>query len=104
MINSCSVSAIDAGVFNGLVKRWLRELKDSADEMLEALFVFQNIIAGSTKQISCRLCNSINQITDGFSPCKVSAKPQEAGLHSACHKLHTFLEFRLFSWLTGFPN
>lgn len=70
-LENCSFNAIlpDVCVFNGLVKRWLRELGDNTDEMLEALFVFQNSIAGSTNQVSCKLCNSINHIMDGLSPC-----------------------------------
>ncbi|KAJ8452201.1 hypothetical protein Cgig2_006006 [Carnegiea gigantea] len=91
-LENCSFNAIlpDACVFNGLVKRWLWELGDNTDEMLEALFVFQNSIAGSINQVSCKLCNSINQIMDGLSPCMVRCFLAEQHRSSASRECFTY--------------
>ncbi|KNA05251.1 hypothetical protein SOVF_191470, partial [Spinacia oleracea] len=71
-LENCSFNAYlsNEQVLNGLAKRWLRELKEITEELLQAHFLFQRSIAGSVNRISCRLCNSINQIMDGFSPCE----------------------------------
>uniref|UniRef100_A0A803MXN8 Uncharacterized protein n=1 Tax=Chenopodium quinoa TaxID=63459 RepID=A0A803MXN8_CHEQI len=71
-LENCSFNAYlpDGQVFNGLAKRWLRELTESTEELLEANFLFQKSIAGSVNRICCRLCCSINQIMDGFNLCE----------------------------------
>lgn len=71
-LENCSFNSYlpDGQVFNGLAKRWLRELKENTEELLQAHFLFRRSIAGSLNRICCRLCNSINQIMEGFSPCE----------------------------------
>ncbi|XP_021731646.1 uncharacterized protein LOC110698502 isoform X2 [Chenopodium quinoa] len=71
-LENCSFNAYlpDGQVFNGLAKRWLRELTESTEELLEANFLFEKSIAGSVNRICCRLCGSINQIMDGFNLCE----------------------------------
>ncbi|CAO2826920.1 unnamed protein product [Amaranthus hypochondriacus] len=71
-LENCSFNAYlpDEQVFNGLAKKWLMELKESAEELLQAHFLFQKTFVGSFNRICCRLCGSVNQIMDRFSPCK----------------------------------
>ncbi|KAI9177436.1 hypothetical protein LWI28_015241 [Acer negundo] len=60
----------DVKVLQGLVKRWLQDLKDDIEEPLQARFVFKSNLVGSVNQITCNLCSSVNQIDDGFGPCQ----------------------------------
>lgn len=61
----------DIYVLHGLVKQWLRDLKDDMEEPLRARFIFERNLVGSVDQISCNLSISVNQITDDFSTCQV---------------------------------
>ncbi|KAH7578484.1 hypothetical protein JRO89_XS01G0387500 [Xanthoceras sorbifolium] len=69
-LDNCSFQTYlpDVKVFQGLVKRWLQDLKDDMEEPLQARFVFKSNLVGSVNQITCNLCPSVNQIVDGFSP------------------------------------
>ncbi|KAK3183299.1 hypothetical protein Dsin_030585 [Dipteronia sinensis] len=71
-LDNCSFQTIlpDVKVLQGLVKRWLQDLKDDIEEPLQARFVFKSNLVGSVNQITCNLCSSVNQIDNGFSPCQ----------------------------------
>ncbi|KAK0589549.1 hypothetical protein LWI29_015702 [Acer saccharum] len=71
-LDNCSFQTIlpDVKVLQGLVKRWLQDLKDDIEEPLQVRFVFKSNLVGSVNQITCNLCSSVNQIDDGFSPCQ----------------------------------
>ncbi|KAK2662180.1 hypothetical protein Ddye_000754 [Dipteronia dyeriana] len=71
-LDNCSFQTIlpDVKVLQGLVKRWLQDLKDDIEEPLQARFVFKGNLVGSVNQITCNLRSSVNQIDDGFSPCQ----------------------------------
>nr|CAD1833891.1 unnamed protein product [Ananas comosus var. bracteatus] len=60
----------DSSVLNSLVKRWLEELKNDAEEPLQAVFLFKNASLGSSDRISCNLFASFCQIIDGFVSCQ----------------------------------
>ncbi|XP_008797082.2 uncharacterized protein LOC103712357 isoform X2 [Phoenix dactylifera] len=60
----------DSWVMCGIVKRWLKELKDDVEQPLKAVFLFKNTIVGSIDQIYCNLFASSNQIVDGFPSCQ----------------------------------
>nr|CAD1817850.1 unnamed protein product [Ananas comosus var. bracteatus] len=45
----------DSSVLNSLVKRWLEELKNDAEEPLQAVFLFEHASLGSSDRISCNL-------------------------------------------------
>ncbi|XP_039001373.1 uncharacterized protein LOC120127586 [Hibiscus syriacus] len=70
-LDNCSFQCClpEAKVFLSLVKRWLQDLRDDMEEPLQAHFIFNSNL-GSLKQISCNLSTSVNQIIDGFNPCK----------------------------------
>ncbi|XP_074278199.1 uncharacterized protein LOC141601793 isoform X2 [Silene latifolia] len=72
-LENCSFNAYlpDIQVFNGLVKRWVGELKTDDTVQLQAHLVFQKSIVGSINEILCKLHNATNFIMDGFSPSKV---------------------------------
>ncbi|KAG2596280.1 hypothetical protein PVAP13_5KG151300 [Panicum virgatum] len=57
-------------VLRGLVKRWLEDLKDDKEEILQAVFLFRYPIIDSVKHICCNLYASANHITDGFPSCQ----------------------------------
>lgn len=61
----------DAKVYQGLVRKWLQDLKDDLEEPLQARFVFKSELVDSVNQIICNLCASVNLLDDGFSPCEV---------------------------------
>ncbi|OMO52314.1 hypothetical protein COLO4_37286 [Corchorus olitorius] len=71
-LDNCSFHSYlpEVKVFHGLVKQWLQDLRDDAEEPLQARFIFNSNLAGSLKQISCNLSASVNHIIDGFNPCK----------------------------------
>ena len=56
---------------HGLVKRWLEELNDDKEEMLQAVFMFRVPIIKSVNQISCNLHPVADQLIDGFPYCQV---------------------------------
>ncbi|KAF7034991.1 hypothetical protein CFC21_045937 [Triticum aestivum] len=58
-------------VLHGLVKRWLEELKDDKEEMMQAVLVFRAPIIKSVNQVTCSIYPSANQIIDGFPYCQV---------------------------------
>ncbi|KAL5700512.1 hypothetical protein ACHQM5_025947 [Ranunculus cassubicifolius] len=60
----------DTWMLYGLVKRWLQELKNNFEEPLQAVFLFKSGVTGSVDRIFCNLFASVDQIIDGFSPCK----------------------------------
>ncbi|XP_052180851.1 uncharacterized protein LOC127794028 [Diospyros lotus] len=71
-LENCSfrVYLPDTQVLWGLVKQWLKELKDDLDEPLQAHLIFKSNIFGSLDQISCNLYASVNCIIDEFSSCQ----------------------------------
>ncbi|PHT88540.1 hypothetical protein T459_10646 [Capsicum annuum] len=71
----------DGHALSGLVKKWFQELKEDLEEQLQACFVFESNLLGSTNQISCNLCSSFNQIIDEFVPCKFSLRGQSCRCH-----------------------
>ncbi|PHT29301.1 hypothetical protein CQW23_31103 [Capsicum baccatum] len=71
----------DGHALSGLVKKWFQELKEDLEEQLQACFVFESNLLGSTNQISCNLCSSLNQIIDEFVPCKFSLRGQSCRCH-----------------------
>ncbi|KAJ0759997.1 hypothetical protein HanOQP8_Chr04g0132851 [Helianthus annuus] len=60
----------DAKVLCILVKEWLNDLRDEAEE-LQVRLKFKKNILGSLNQICCNLIPSFNPIIDEFEPCKV---------------------------------
>ncbi|KAK3204397.1 hypothetical protein Dsin_018443 [Dipteronia sinensis] len=48
----------DVKVLQGLVKRWLQDLKDDMEEPLQARFVFKSNLVDSMNQITCSFCQS----------------------------------------------
>ncbi|XP_048561770.1 uncharacterized protein LOC125542679 isoform X2 [Triticum urartu] len=58
-------------VLHGLVKRWLEELKDDKEEMMQAVLVFRVPIIKSVNQVTCSIYPSANQIIDGFPYCQI---------------------------------
>ncbi|XP_022735961.1 uncharacterized protein LOC111289299 isoform X2 [Durio zibethinus] len=89
-------------VFHGLVKQWLQDLRDDMEEPLQAHFIFNSILAGSLKQISCNLSASVNLIIDGFNTCKtcrchgvplgnaVKSRIERPSCQVTCHELGAF--------------
>ncbi|XP_057988623.1 uncharacterized protein LOC110659727 [Hevea brasiliensis] len=71
-LDNCSLQTFlpDGRVFHSLVKRWLLELKDDTEELLQARFIFKNNLVGSLNQISTSLSISVSQIIDGFTACQ----------------------------------
>lgn len=71
-LENCSFQTFlpDVRVLSGLVKRWLRDLKDDMEEPMQARFIFKNNLVGAVNLISCNLSRSANQIIDGFTPCQ----------------------------------
>ncbi|KAJ9559690.1 hypothetical protein OSB04_004850 [Centaurea solstitialis] len=59
----------DAKVFCALVKQWLQDLRDEA-EQLQARLKFKKNLLGSLNQICCNLFPSFNRIIDDFEPCQ----------------------------------
>ena len=60
----------DAKVLCALVKQWLQDLRDEA-EQLQARLKFKKNLLGSLNQICCNLFPSFNRIIDDFEPCQV---------------------------------
>nr|GEV03924.1 sperm protamine like [Tanacetum cinerariifolium] len=60
----------DAKVLCALVREWLKDLRDEA-EQLQARLKFKRNILGSLNQICCNLFPSFNHIIDEFEPCQV---------------------------------
>ncbi|GKC05610.1 hypothetical protein Tco_0997220 [Tanacetum coccineum] len=60
----------DAKVLCALVREWLKDLRDEA-EQLQARLKFKRNILGSLNQICCNLFLSFNRIIDEFEPCHV---------------------------------
>ncbi|GJX91466.1 hypothetical protein Tco_0344792 [Tanacetum coccineum] len=60
----------DAKVLCALVREWLKDLRDEA-EQLQARLKFKRNILGSLNQICCNLFSSFNRIIDEFEPCQV---------------------------------
>ncbi|KAL2478977.1 hypothetical protein Fot_47991 [Forsythia ovata] len=54
----------------GLVKRWLQELKEDMEELLQVRFLFNVNLINNLNQISCNLSASFNPLIDGFIPCQ----------------------------------
>ncbi|GAV92676.1 hypothetical protein CFOL_v3_36126 [Cephalotus follicularis] len=71
-LDNCSFRTYlsDARVFDGLVKRWLQDLRDDMEEPLQARFIFKNNLVSLVNQMFCNLCASVNHIIDGFTPCQ----------------------------------
>ncbi|KAJ8772499.1 hypothetical protein K2173_027676 [Erythroxylum novogranatense] len=71
-LDNCSFRTYlpDGRVFQGLIKRWLHELKDDMEDPLQARFVFNSNMLGSLNFISCNLSVPFNQIIDGFGTCQ----------------------------------
>ncbi|KAK9117762.1 hypothetical protein Sjap_016709 [Stephania japonica] len=71
-LNNCTIQTHlpDTVGFCGLVKKWQRDLKDNPDELLQAVFLFKNDLAGSVNKIVCNLLATVNEINDGFELCK----------------------------------
>ena len=67
----CIFGNAEPQVLHGLVKRWLEDLKDDKEEILQAVFLFRYPIIDSVKHICCNLYASANHITDGFPSCQV---------------------------------
>ncbi|KAI3737483.1 hypothetical protein L2E82_27487 [Cichorium intybus] len=59
----------DAKVLCSLVKQWLHDLRDEA-EQLQARLNFKRNILGSLNQICCNIFPSFNHIIDDFEPCQ----------------------------------
>ncbi|KAI3684383.1 hypothetical protein L6452_33606 [Arctium lappa] len=59
----------DAKVLCALVKQWLQDLRDEA-EQLQARLKFKKNLLGSLNQICCNLFPSFNRIIDEFKPCQ----------------------------------
>ncbi|GKF06665.1 sperm protamine like protein, partial [Tanacetum coccineum] len=62
-----------AKVLCALVREWLKDLRDEA-EQLQARLKFKRNILGSLNQICCNLFSSFNRIIDEFEPCQESLK------------------------------
>ncbi|XP_071733404.1 uncharacterized protein [Rutidosis leptorrhynchoides] len=60
----------EAEVLCGLVKEWLRDLRDES-EQVQAHLKFKRNILGTLNQICCNLFPSFNHIIDEFEPCQV---------------------------------
>ncbi|KAI3773527.1 hypothetical protein L1987_48057 [Smallanthus sonchifolius] len=60
----------DAKVLCTLVKQWLNDLRDEAEE-LQGRLKFKRNILGSLNQICCNLIPSFNPIIDEVEPCQV---------------------------------
>ncbi|GJU25964.1 potassium channel AKT1-like protein [Tanacetum coccineum] len=61
---------VHAKVLCALVREWLKDLRDEA-EQLQARLKFKRNILGSLNQICCNLFPSFNRIIDEFEPCQV---------------------------------
>ncbi|GKD11770.1 hypothetical protein Tco_1196177 [Tanacetum coccineum] len=61
----------DAKVLCALVREWLKDLRDEAEQQLQAHLKFKRNILGSLNQICCNLFPSFNCIIDEFEPCQV---------------------------------
>nr|CAD1834916.1 unnamed protein product [Ananas comosus var. bracteatus] len=61
----------DPSILNSLVKRWLEDLTNDAEELLQAIFLFKDASLDSADRISCNLFASFCQIIDGFVSCWV---------------------------------
>ncbi|KAL4559837.1 hypothetical protein LXL04_031983 [Taraxacum kok-saghyz] len=59
----------DAKVLLSLVKQWLHDLRNEADQ-LQARLTFKRNIVGSLNQICCNLSPSFSPIIDEFEPCQ----------------------------------
>ena len=98
----------DEQIFNGMAKKWLMELKESTEEWLQAHFLFQKTFVGSMNRICCRLCSSVNQVMDRFSPCKVYVDIIESKLHIKCittaHNWCMYEVWTPFLFMTLFPK
>ncbi|GFQ01943.1 hypothetical protein PHJA_002338200 [Phtheirospermum japonicum] len=71
-LKNCSFQTCvpDPQVLYGLVKRWLRELKDDRDELLQASLVFKTTLVNTMNRISCNLFTSFNLMVDEFHSCQ----------------------------------
>ncbi|KAL3655118.1 hypothetical protein CASFOL_000904 [Castilleja foliolosa] len=71
-LKNCSFQTCvpDPQVLYGLVKRWLRELKNERDELLQASLVFKTTLVNTTNLISCNLYTSFNPMVDEFHFCQ----------------------------------
>ncbi|CAL1390946.1 unnamed protein product [Linum trigynum] len=71
-LRNCSVESHipGGGMFNGLTKRWLIDLRDEREEPLLARFNFRDSLVGDQNQILCCLSITVNQIVDDFSTCQ----------------------------------
>ncbi|KAJ4824265.1 hypothetical protein Tsubulata_031295 [Turnera subulata] len=67
LISGSNNQIAEIGVFHGLLKRWIQELKEDMEEPLQARFIFKTDLMGSLNHISCSLSTSVNQIIDGFT-------------------------------------
>ncbi|KAK1294316.1 hypothetical protein QJS10_CPA16g00752 [Acorus calamus] len=78
-LENCSLRRYlpDSWILCGLVKRWLRDLKDDVENPLQAIFLFKNNLVGSADRILCNLFVSSNQLIDGFTSCQKLAASEE---------------------------
>ncbi|KAK1271050.1 hypothetical protein QJS04_geneDACA021055 [Acorus gramineus] len=72
-LENCSLRRYlpDSWILCGLVKRWLRDLKDDVEKPLQAIFLFKNNLVGSADRLLCNLFVSSNQLIDGFTSCQI---------------------------------
>ncbi|KAG6527704.1 hypothetical protein ZIOFF_009830 [Zingiber officinale] len=71
-LESCVIRSyiMDTWLLNGLVKTWFQEIKNDAEEPLQAVFVLGNALANSADRICCNLFPSSTHISDGFISCQ----------------------------------
>ncbi|XP_074562948.1 uncharacterized protein LOC141819596 [Curcuma longa] len=71
-LESCVIRSyiMDTWLLNGLVKKWFQEIKNDAEEPLQAVFVLENGLANSADRICCNLFPSSTHISDGFISCQ----------------------------------
>ncbi|OWM79284.1 hypothetical protein CDL15_Pgr003456 [Punica granatum] len=69
-LDNCSLRTClpEARILDGMVKIWLRDLKDETEEQIPVCFIFKNNLLGSVNQILCNLSIHVAPILDGFSP------------------------------------
>ncbi|CAM8878331.1 unnamed protein product [Rhodiola kirilowii] len=71
-LENCSfnTSLPDKQALCGLVKRWLRDLKDDLGEVIQARFTFKSNLFGPVCSVSCNLSVATQRIPDDFAPCQ----------------------------------
>ncbi|CAM8883532.1 unnamed protein product [Rhodiola kirilowii] len=71
-LENCSFNTTlpDKQALCGLVKRWLRDLKDDLGEVIQARFTFKSNLFGPVCSVSCNLSVATQRIPDDFAPCQ----------------------------------